>query len=451
MCGEYPPWSSRMVRKTPILAILALPVLGCTPQNAELVSGSYRGFLHEGTSFSVQKESVALGEFDEFYNLDCRDLSDTPDTNEDGTNKDERERLRLEPKQEVCSGSEKQEKRGELSFPVEAEGWLNEGAYHVVGGQMEPWRGEAIMTSEGHFQVTFHQKIPGGEDMRFAFSVDPNFQPQQCVEDAEGTVGMVNIDGDWLGGWSQDLTDMSEDDDLHPVFAQYSDHFDGTMYYANARAFQFDPDNTEDTWSLPLEWRAGFTTGKFADEFFHARTTRYGDPAIYASFESDDGGQPTTDQLYYCGETGNCNELCNTVNDVADTVAAEMALAGPDGPAYADEASEDLEWYRPLVHCNTWRDTDLDGELEPGPDGRPPGLDGWVGLHYNWLIIDPSSTLEEGGSASGVFNFVYDGDESRSRFFIQGEFSVDKIKNDRWTSDDIEAIKLAQNGTQLCQ
>ena len=103
------------------------------------------------------------------------------------------------------------------------------------------------------------------------------------------------------------------------------------------------------------------------------------------------------------------------------------------------------------MHCNNWRDPDLAGPGEPGePDFTAAGLDGWVGLHYNWLIVDAGSDLSAGGSASGAFSFVFDGDDSQSRFFIEGEFNVDKIKADRWTTDDITTIKMEQNGTVLC-
>ncbi|MBT3222396.1 MAG: hypothetical protein HN348_25265, partial [Proteobacteria bacterium] len=387
------------------------------------------------------KEALKLDEMDISYNIDCRNLDDTPDLNEDGTNEDEIEKLRLQDPLDVC-------KRGK-TYPLEWETWIDEGAWRVVGEDLAPWRGEAIMTSEGDFQVTFHHRMPGKADMRFAFAIDPVFQPEQCVESDDGdSTELVPIDGNWLDGWTGDLTDLAEEDEIHPGLSNFEDDLDNsTLYYLNARSYQFDPENTEEYWSVPLTWRAGFASGKFAEEYFHARTVRYGEPPIYASFEAEDGGDPEEEQIFYCGAQDTCEKECKAVNRIADDIADELTWAGPNGDQ--DDAET---WFRPMVHCNTWRDTDLEGPLEAGePDGRPPGLDGWVGLHYNWVILDDSSTLEVGGSASGAFGMVFDGDESRSKFFISGHFNVDRIKADRWTTDDIKSIKLAQNGTTLCE
>ena len=40
--------------------------------------------------------------------------------------------------------------------------------------------------------------------------------------------------------------------------------------------------------------------------------------------------------------------------------------------------------------------------------------------------------------------------ESNGRIIVQGEFKVDRIKRDRWTTDDVHTIKLIENGTKLC-
>ena len=63
---------------------------------------------------------------------------------------------------------------------------------------------------------------------------------------------------------------------------------------------------------------------------------------------------------------------------------------------------------------------------------------------------DAGSDLSVGGSASGKFFLVFDAIDSYSRFFVSGEFNVDRIKKDRWTTDDLNAIKIEENGTVLC-
>jgi hypothetical protein len=436
-----------------LLPLVFLVSMGCVPQNAELTSGSFRAFLSESTSFTLVKESIDMdtdqedGLWDDNYSIDCRDLSLTEDANGDGSNEDEQELRRLENRLNVCD-------RRKNAYPLEYETWIDNGAFYVRGNELTPWRGEAIMTSEGDFHLTFHNRLPGGSDMRFAVAVDPNFQPTQCVQnDDGGSTQRVNIDGNWLDGWSGDLTEMAEDENLSPALAKYASHFaGGTLFYPNARSYQFDPGNTDSFWSIPNEWRAGHAEGKFSEEFFHARTVRYGEPSVYATFDEDEEATIERDDMFFCKNRTDgkgCKQLCNYVNGLADDIAGEINWIGPDG---GSEDVESEDWYRPLVHCNTWRDPDLEGPLEAGePDHTAAGLDGWVGLHYNWLIIDEGSDLTEGGSASGAFSFVFDGDDSQSRFFIEGEFDVEKIKGDRWTTDDIEAIKFEQNGTVLCE
>jgi hypothetical protein len=435
-----------------LLPLAFLVSMGCIPDNAEISSGSFKAFISESTSFTLVKEAIDLdtdlekGLWDDNYSLDCRDLTLTEDANGDGTNEDEQELRRLENRTQVCD-------RRKNAYPLDVETWIDNGAFYVRGNGLAPWRGEAVMTSEGDFQLSFHNTLPGGADLRFAIAVDPNFQPTQCLqsEDGSGTV-RSNIDGDWLGGWSSQLDEMAEDENLSPALEKYASHFaGGQLFFPNARSYQYDPGNTESFWSIPNEWRAGHAEGKFAEEFFTARTVRYGEPSIYQTVDEGEEATIERDDMFYCKNRTDgkgCKQLCNYVNDIADDISNELAWAGPNGDA---EETPD-PWYRPIVHCNTWRDADLDGPLEAGePDHTAAGLDGWVGLHYNWLVVDAGSDLSVGGSAAGAFSFVFDGVDSQSRFFIEGEFNIEKIKADRWTTDDITAIKMEQNGTVLCE
>jgi hypothetical protein len=393
--------------------------VACAPQNAELTAGSYTAFLADSSSLTVAKGLVPFDDeaFSSSYKVDCREFVTANNNNENET-------LRLDDRLPICAGSifDNDEGVTNADWPPEHEVWLGQDGFHVVTQDLEPWRGEAIMTSEGDFQIGFHHRLPGGEDFRFAFAIDPNFQPTVCEQTADGAgTELANVDGDWLGNWSKDLK---------------GDDNGGTLFYLNARAYQFNPDDPDggQIWSSPEEWRAGYSAGKFADEEFTMRTPRYGEPAIYTALEAEDGYTVTEDDLFFCdlfeGEdpnTSNCMEgLIEDVNDVASEVGTELERVLVD--------------YTPMVHDNTWRD----------PDGYAPGYDGWVGMHYNWVVIDAGSDLSEGGSASGKFAMVFDAYDSYSRFFVQGEFNVDKIKNDVWTTDDLRAIKLEENGTVLC-
>ena len=130
----------------------------------------------------------------------------------------------------------------------------------------------------------------------------------------------------------------------------------------------------------------------------------------------DDGADPSANATHM--------DLIAHVQELADEVEQEWADVGVD--------------YAPLVHDNLWRE----------PDGFPSGLDGWVGLHYNYVAI--TGKIAEDEAISGAFNLVLDGDDSNSRWFINGKFEVPKIKADRWTTENLREVKLEENGTKLC-
>ena len=52
---------------------------------------------------------------------------------------------------------------------------------------------------------------------------------------------------------------------------------------------------------------------------------------------------------------------------------------------------------------------------------------------------------------SGSFQMILDAGDSQTRIFVAGEFNVDKIKRDRWVTDDIAAIKAEEAGVDTCQ
>lgn len=45
---------------------------------------------------------------------------------------------------------------------------------------------------------------------------------------------------------------------------------------------------------------------------------------------------------------------------------------------------------------------------------------------------------------------MFDGLDSQSRVFLNGSFTVDKIKKDAWGLQDLRADKYAEYGTLLC-
>ena len=380
--------------------------LACAPQNATMTGGEFTMLMSLNSSLILINETIDPEDFDEHWQVDCREV---PIGEEETFDK-------LENPIDVCNND---------AWPPVHEGWLNIDGYEVVSEPIEPWRGEAIMTWEGDFQMTFHHHLPSGEDFRFAVVVDPNFQPRACVQSEDGTdVEWENLDGDWIENWSADIGG--------PDWTGTGTS--GVLYYLNAGAYQFNPSSTDQSWSLQRDWRAGYTTAKFGEEDFGRRTTRYGLPESYASFELDDAYELAPENLFYTAMAEGADPTTDLdfqaqiteVREVAERVSAEFGLAQVE--------------FKPMVHTNEWRT----------PDGIPSGLDAWVGLHYNWVRFDEGSTLEVGGNASGEFQLVYDAADGQSRLFVSGNFEVDKIKKDRWVVDDLEQTKLEENETVLC-
>ena len=403
-----------------IAPLTVLMAVGCTPQTATLSDANYSAFMSEATSFSLLKGSVEPDKWDDSYVIDCRDF---------GTKK-ENDVLKLPDPLKICKDWVDLDGDGHPAPDVEA--WMGQGGFYVLPEPLDPWRGEAILTSENDLQISFHHRLPGGSDFRFSIVVAPNFQPTECAVDGKGTKAQ-DIDGNWLENWTNDLRRLGENE-LKPGHKILEDHIEsGTLWYLNARGFQLDPADPENTfWSIPEHYRAGFAAGKFADEDFHTRAPRWGEPFVYDAVENDLGVSTTASDLWfsYMDEGDDPAEDSAHLADIeraqelADQVELEWADAGVD--------------YAPLVHDNNWR----------APDGYPSGLDGWVGLHYNYVAI--TGKIAEGEAITGAFNLVLDGDDSNSRWFISGKFDVPKIKADRWTTENLREIKLEENGGTLC-
>lgn len=424
--------SATLVPPSAILGIGLLLATGCAPQSAVLTEGQYWAFLSDGTSFSLSKGSVDPADFENNWNIDCRDLTQR-----------ERDAIGLEdPLTEVCSNT-----AGLVD--VRHEAWLSQSAWHVVNEKLDPWRGEAVITSEGDLQVGFHHRLPGGSDFRFAFVVDPDFQPTRCEVNDAGEIEAVPIDGDWLENWTADLHAL-DPNDLPAGYELLSDYIgdpEATLFYLNARSVQFNPSKTTEIWSIPLEWRAGFAAGKFADEAFHSRASRAGEPIVYNFYEQwGQAREANPNDLFFCAMQAGSDPSENTcmngkvtrANQIVEETADELALVGVSSELADAARGQGTPAYRPMVHDNFWRT----------PDGFPGGYDGWVEYHYNWVVV--KGEVARGESVEGVFSLVLDADDSNSRWIIQGRFEIPRIKEDGWTTVDIREQKHAENGTVRC-
>ena len=368
--------------------VAAIVLAGCNPKNAVIDEGRFTAFLSTSTSKTLSQQIIDLDGFESHTQLDCRSGVDN----------------KLPNPLAICD-----------TFDPEHERWMAFDGYEVISAPLAPWRGEAVMTSEGDLLLTFHQDLNNGEDFRFAFVVNPNFQPKRCSLGEGGAAVLEPIDGDWIGGWSADVDS-------------------GTLFYMNAGSYQFNPSNVEVQWTLPNEWLAGYATANFGAENMTMRSVRYGKPKAYASYELEETAVRRQDLFYGGMEAGtdpsgdaDYQALIDSVSGIRDEVIGEF---GQVGVALA-----------PRVHTNAWRT----------PDGNAPGLDGWVELHYNHVRFDQArEELAAGNAASGEFHLVFDGFESQSRVVVQGKFHVDEIAEDRWTVQNLEQDKLEEFGTEVC-
>lgn len=413
------------MRRPSVLALVAVAA-GCNPQNAEITEGRFVAALASNTSNTLKLDAVDLEGFESRVSFDCRDApaEGEPDIRLEGRDSALCDR-------NVCVSADESETRyvtveeaDALSadgwdcdnlYPPTHETWLAFEGFEVVSSPLEPWRGEAIITSEGDLQITIHNRLPGGKDFRFAFVVQPEFQPRTCQAGADGAPERVDIDGPWLENWSKDVDS-------------------GTLYYLNAGSYQFNPNDLAVSWVLPQEWLAGAAFARFAEEDFIARSVRYGRPAKYLAYELDESEPSARDLFYAAVDAGadpttdpTIQALKGRVQDFATAIHNELMVVDLD--------------YKPMVHTNEWRT----------PDGDAPGLDAWMELNYNWVRFDQAgSDLKVGGTASGDFALVFDGIDSQSRLFVNGKFSVEKIKKDPWGLQDLQNDKYLEYGTTLC-
>ncbi len=390
--------------------VLSLPIVllavsaACKPTNAELTSGGYAAFLSTTNSRTVLEERIDIAGEEIAYGVDCRTGAANP---VEGA------------LPEICEDE---------AWPFDHEAWAGIDGYNVMGADMEAWRGEGIITSENDFQVVFHHALPGG-DFRFVFVLDPVLAPKECRSRPDGTVGLEPIDGDWVSEWSNDLAASGED---------------GQLFFLNARSYQFNPNDTEQLWVLPQEWRAGFAAGKFGAEDLTLRTAQYGLPVAYDNFESATSAPPASALFYREMEPGSdprsnngFQSVVRRAQEVKEEIQAEFQVLSQgqfDTLMGGDFA------YEPRVHANEWRI----------PDSRASGLDGWAELHYNWVRLDPGADLTVGGTASGEFHLMFVANESPTRVIVRGRFNVPVIKRDRWAPRNVEAEKMEENGATFC-
>jgi hypothetical protein len=507
------------MRSSQILVVTSLLAGACAPQSAELISGEFVAFVADSNSVTLRKEQLKLDEFAHYERLDCRffltedagesqrledrlpvcgwgdegddeghffrdtdgnneeydgdpvlDINDydddddgiydyydcddnDPDVGAAGTYEitlPSGETAEFFESPANCSGG------GDGFWPPVQEPWLGRDGFHVVAGEMSPWRGEGIVTHEGDLQVGFHHSMPGSADIRFYFAIDRFFQPTECVVDGDEVVASA-LDGDWIDEWSEatleHINSLRDDEEAFAPYEHLEPYLDGgRVYMLNSNGYQYNPDENIDWWYTPEQWSAGAAAGFFGEERIQHRPPIYAEPELYDLFASlgigegeagDLGDLFTDDYLWWCetelGEDWETNDCLRILEErihlVADQAQQEFSVAvsdeDGDNPAFS---------YRPVVHMNKWRNL----------DGVAPGYDSWGELVYSYVVISENSDLRVGGTVEGAFTLVMDGADTTSRVFLKGQFKVDKLKNDRWVPQDLREEKREESGVDFC-
>ncbi len=161
---------------SPLLMLLA----ACNPQDVTFSNASYFVWLADDSSGSLEDGSVNRGAL---THIDCGPEAEPDD---DGN-------------YPGCP-----EGMTPSDYDPEYFGFLTSDAYFLDQGAYEPWRAEALLTNEGDFQITVHHEI-GKEDFRFAFVIDPTFEPSVCIQEGQSCYTLddpanpADSDGD---GWA---------------------------------------------------------------------------------------------------------------------------------------------------------------------------------------------------------------------------------------------------------
>lgn len=416
-----------MLRMLPVPAALALLTLapGCTPHDGD-VTGDYVSYLAYGSSENLYRLEAKQYDFSNadtrskfgFGVVDCRNLDaenenerlDGALTDADGNDVDYATACPADPDY----------------FP-----WVNQYPYYVKEGKgYEPFRVEAVITTEGDLQLTVHTDIDRIGDFRFGWVIDPHFSPTDCVDTDAGAAEVEvddtdgTIDHEWLTNWSVD-----EDG--------------GTLYHLNSGGYQINPSNTSQFWSFPREWQAGYSFARLADEDFYGHAIDYVDNV---SVGSAGYGTP----LYvntYDGHWGSANSYDSFVENL--TAAVTYDDSHPSDLALLGKSDFPVEI---KVEDNAWRPDNQD------PNDSADGFAGWVGLDPTWVHFDASpdelAALEPGHQdkpITGHFQMYLESASAASKVLVNGTFSIDHIARDVWGySPTLEERKTDENSTPVC-
>jgi hypothetical protein len=358
--------------------LLVLMLLGCSPQDATLTDATYHVWLAEESSATIAEGKLSL---DGFEYINC-----TGDLDEDtGLTLGVDYRCPYEEQREAIDGGATftdDETIANLS-QVGPFNWLDDDGYYLSQGTVEPWSTEALITAEGDFQITVHHDIGDGQDFRFAFVIDPIFQPSICIQEGQTCYSGQDDDGDGLadyedpdclyGGWEVGFDQFrcndgvdNDGDGLIDLDDSGCDHaFDAIEANTDATCND-NNDNDGDGW-IDDEDPDCATTGNAEDG------TIFGGSLCNDGIDNDGDGFTDADDVATATDGGCLTAYDNDEGGFYSYDACADAVDN-DGDGWQDDEDTDCATYGTEVGwghfaCNDGVDNDGDGLVDADDSG----------------------------------------------------------------------------------
>ncbi len=363
------------------MSLLLTLLVACNPQDLTL-SGAYFVWLADGSSSSLEDGSVNRNDL---TLVDCGEGAEC---------------------QQDSDGNCEVDDNGDDIYPGCPDGmspddyepdyfyWFAGDTYYLDEGELEPWRAEALITNEGDFQITVHHEL-GSEDFRFAFVIDPNFEPSVCVQEGQSCYTLddpanpADSDGDgwadyddpdclygsWEIGYGANECNNGVDDDGDGVIDGDDPGCDHAFDSAEAQVSETcsdKVDNDDDGW-IDDEDPDCFEDGNDED----ARTND-----LYACtdlVDNDGDGASDGSHANKVGDT-NCENGLDNLEDGPTHKDPCKDDADNDGDGWIDDDDLDCEIHGDetgisTVACNDGQDNDGDGYVDAMDPGCLMALD----------------------------------------------------------------------------
>ena len=466
--------------------LLFAALTGCAPDHAD-VDGDWFAWLAAGSSPTIQEDELSMSDAtifecsgrgwdadtcmfdpgyigpkmggfsdsDEFIGGACAQMNDAGNYN---------------PNDGKCDGAYAEDCTAEdvAAFTAECDEirsleknrWIIDDGYYALTGDLDAWRSEALINSEGDLQLTIHVDLGDDQDFRYVWSIDPDFAPDDCLENEDGELYRAFSDGSsWVQEWSED-----EDGNL--------------VYYLNAGSYQVDPTDSENSWYLSDDMVAGYSHAKFAAEEFSSHPGEYGHYDLDGSplpWGTDAlsggtlaGGFLGVDVDGHAGGIGfaGANDYVDWHEQYQANFESLCATVKGAKCANFDGSSDKLTWEEEMVLAlGAVKDSNGDGILDDGDarfehkiegnmwrpiDNTISGIDGWMEVHSSWVRLKTGQTVAPDETVAGDFQIFFEGSEAGSRLLVRGAFEITELDMDRWGYDILEDVKREENGTPYC-